>query len=131
MGSLVAGHRPPINQVTCCHFDDFVKAMADETRQRILGLLQGDEMSVGKRSCFVSTPPWLKRTSREASHDGEHQRRRRCARRKHRAARRERVAVPTLGPVVLDAIHYAIGVWLSETPATSEKVLKALRTESR
>ena len=32
--------------VTCCDFDDFVKAMADETRQRILALLQRGEMSV-------------------------------------------------------------------------------------
>lgn len=30
---------------TCCNFNDFVKAMADETRQRILLLLQTGEMS--------------------------------------------------------------------------------------
>jgi DNA-binding transcriptional ArsR family regulator len=29
----------------CCDFGDFVKAMADETRQRILTLLQAGEMS--------------------------------------------------------------------------------------
>lgn len=34
--------------VTCCDFDDFVKAMADETRQSILTLLQEREMSVGE-----------------------------------------------------------------------------------
>lgn len=31
--------------VTCCDFNDFVKAMADETRQRILSLLQAGEMN--------------------------------------------------------------------------------------
>ncbi len=31
--------------VTCCDFDDFTKAMADETRQRILSLLQAGEMN--------------------------------------------------------------------------------------
>ncbi len=31
--------------VTCCNFDDFVRAMADETRQRILSLLQSGEMN--------------------------------------------------------------------------------------
>lgn len=34
--------------VTCCDFDDFVKAMADETRQSILRLLQDGEKSVGE-----------------------------------------------------------------------------------
>ncbi len=29
----------------CCDFNDFVKAMADETRQRILSLLQAGEMN--------------------------------------------------------------------------------------
>jgi ArsR family transcriptional regulator len=33
--------------VACCNFDDFVNAMADETRQRILALLQARELSVG------------------------------------------------------------------------------------
>lgn len=31
--------------MTCCDFEDFVKAMADETRQRILSLLQAGEMN--------------------------------------------------------------------------------------
>ena len=30
---------------TCCDFNDFTKAMADETRQRILSLLQTGEMN--------------------------------------------------------------------------------------
>lgn len=30
---------------TCCDFNDFAKAMADETRQRILSLLQAGEMN--------------------------------------------------------------------------------------
>ena len=34
-----------MNRVTCCDFNDFVKAMADETRQRILSLLQAGEMN--------------------------------------------------------------------------------------
>lgn len=29
----------------CCDFNDFAKAMADETRQRILSLLQAGEMN--------------------------------------------------------------------------------------
>ena len=35
-----------VNQELCCDFDAFVKAMAQETRQRILKLLQGGEMNV-------------------------------------------------------------------------------------
>lgn len=34
-----------VSGVACCDFNDFVKAMADETRQRILSLLQTDEMN--------------------------------------------------------------------------------------
>lgn len=34
-----------MSRVTCCDFNDFVKAMADETRQRILSLLQAGEMN--------------------------------------------------------------------------------------
>ncbi|MBE2221121.1 MAG: winged helix-turn-helix transcriptional regulator [Anaerolineae bacterium] len=30
----------------CCDFDDFLRALADETRQQILHLLQNGEMSV-------------------------------------------------------------------------------------
>lgn len=37
-----------MNAVKCCDLEDFVKAMADETRQRILGLLQHGEMNVGE-----------------------------------------------------------------------------------
>ena len=34
-----------MSNVTCCDFNDFVKAMADETRQHILSLLQAGEMN--------------------------------------------------------------------------------------
>lgn len=34
-----------MNRVTCCVFDDFVKAMADKTRQHILSILQVGEMN--------------------------------------------------------------------------------------
>lgn len=37
-----------MSNLKCCDLDDFVKAMADETRQRILNLLQPGEMSVGE-----------------------------------------------------------------------------------
>ena len=44
----------------CCDFDDFVKAMADETRQRILTLLQTGEMSVSElNEHFATTQPTL------------------------------------------------------------------------
>jgi DNA-binding transcriptional ArsR family regulator len=34
-----------MSDMTCCDFNDFAKAMADETRQRILLLLQAGEMN--------------------------------------------------------------------------------------
>ena len=34
--------------LTCCDFNDFAKAIADENRQRILALLQHGEMSVSE-----------------------------------------------------------------------------------
>ncbi len=34
-----------MSDLTCCEFKDFVKAMADETRQRILSLLRSGEMN--------------------------------------------------------------------------------------
>lgn len=34
-----------MSSVTCCDFNDFVKAMADETRQSILSLLQKGELN--------------------------------------------------------------------------------------
>jgi DNA-binding transcriptional ArsR family regulator len=34
-----------MNRQKCCDFNDFVKAMADETRQQILSLLQSGEMN--------------------------------------------------------------------------------------
>lgn len=35
-------------QTDCCSYEDFLKAMADENRQRILALLQDGEMSVNE-----------------------------------------------------------------------------------
>ena len=37
-----------MDEITCCRHEDFVKALADETRQTILELLQDREMSVGE-----------------------------------------------------------------------------------
>jgi DNA-binding transcriptional ArsR family regulator len=34
-----------VSNVTCCDFNDFAKAMTDETRQHILSLLQAGEMN--------------------------------------------------------------------------------------
>lgn len=34
-----------MSSTTCCDFNEFVKAMADETRQRILTVLQDGEMN--------------------------------------------------------------------------------------
>lgn len=44
--------------VTCCDFDVFVKAMADETRERILVLLRNREMSVNELTehCALTQP---------------------------------------------------------------------------
>ena len=44
----------------CVHLDDFAKAMADETRQRILALLLAVEMSVSElHEHFTTTQPTL------------------------------------------------------------------------
>ena len=49
-----------MTELRCCDFDDFVKAMADETRQRILILLQAGEMSVSElHEHFATTQPTL------------------------------------------------------------------------
>ena len=49
-----------MNDSRCCDFDDFVKVMADETRQRILTLLQTGEMSVSElKEHFVVTQPTI------------------------------------------------------------------------
>ena len=37
-----------MSEITCCRYEDFVKALADETRQTILELLKGREVSVGE-----------------------------------------------------------------------------------
>lgn len=50
----------PISGVACCNFDDFVKAMADETRQRILMLLRAGELSVSElQKHFPLTQPTI------------------------------------------------------------------------
>lgn len=49
-----------MTELHCCDFDDFVKAMADETRQRILTLLQTGEMSVSElKERFTVTQPTI------------------------------------------------------------------------
>ncbi len=49
-----------MSKVPCCDFDDFVKALADETRQCILTLLQAGEMSVSElNEHFTTTQPTL------------------------------------------------------------------------
>jgi len=49
-----------MNDSRCCDFDDFVKVMADETRQRILTLLQTGEMSVSElKEHFAVTQPTI------------------------------------------------------------------------
>jgi ArsR family transcriptional regulator len=46
--------------LTCCECDDFIKAMANETRQRILALLREREMSVSElNEHFAITQPTL------------------------------------------------------------------------
>ena len=37
-----------MNTETCCDLDDFLRAMADETRQHILALLREGEMNVSE-----------------------------------------------------------------------------------
>ncbi len=49
-----------MTELRCCNFDDFAKAMAEETRQRILILLQAGEMSVSElNERFTMTQPTL------------------------------------------------------------------------
>jgi len=49
-----------MSAVTCCDFDDFLRAMADETRQRILALLREREMSVSELTeHFYVTQPTI------------------------------------------------------------------------
>lgn len=37
-----------MDEITCCNYDDFVRTLADETRQSILVLLRSREMNVGE-----------------------------------------------------------------------------------
>ena len=49
-----------MNKITCCRYEDFVKALADETRQAILELLQQREMNVGDiAASFDQTQPTI------------------------------------------------------------------------
>jgi DNA-binding transcriptional ArsR family regulator len=49
-----------VDEITCCRYEGFVKALADETRQTILELLQDREMNVGEIvACFDLTQPTI------------------------------------------------------------------------
>jgi len=49
-----------VDEITCCRCEDFVKALADETRQSILELLGDREMSVGEITAhFQLTQPTI------------------------------------------------------------------------
>ena len=49
-----------MDEITCCRYQDFVRALADETRQAILELLQQGEMNVGEvAACFDQTQPTI------------------------------------------------------------------------
>jgi DNA-binding transcriptional ArsR family regulator len=49
-----------MTEARCCDFDDFAKAMADQTRQCILTLLQAGELSVSElNEHFTTTQPTL------------------------------------------------------------------------
>jgi DNA-binding transcriptional ArsR family regulator len=49
-----------MDEITCCRYEDFVKALADETRQDILELLQDREMSMGEiAACCRQTQPTI------------------------------------------------------------------------
>ena len=43
-----------MSRAWCCDFNDFVKAMADETRQRILTLFKSGEMSVNELTMHLA-----------------------------------------------------------------------------
>lgn len=49
-----------MDEITCCRYEDFVKALAGETRQAVLALLQQGEMNVGEiAACFDQTQPTI------------------------------------------------------------------------
>lgn len=49
-----------MENLACCDFEDCLKALSDETRQNILGLLQQNEMSAGELGDHFSiTQPTL------------------------------------------------------------------------
>jgi hypothetical protein len=67
-----------VSSTTCCDFSDFVKAMADETRQRILSLLNTGELNesdivahleltqptISHHLAFCGMPIWCRRDAR-------------------------------------------------------------------
>ncbi len=49
-----------MDKISCCQYEDFVKCLADDTRQAILELLRDREMSVGEIvACFTLTQPTI------------------------------------------------------------------------
>ena len=45
-----------MSDITCCRYEDFVRALASDTRQAILGLLKERRMDVGEiAACFSLT----------------------------------------------------------------------------
>jgi len=49
-----------MDKISCCQYDDFVKCLADDTRQAILELLRDREMNVGEIvACFTLTQPTI------------------------------------------------------------------------
>lgn len=49
-----------MNRITCCELDEFLEAMSDETRERILVLLRDCEMSVNELTeHFALTQPTI------------------------------------------------------------------------
>jgi len=49
-----------MSDITCCRYEEFVRALANETRQAILGLLKERTMSVEEIvACFSLTQPTI------------------------------------------------------------------------
>lgn len=49
-----------MDEIPCCRYEDYVKALADETRQAILELLMDREMNVGQiTACFELAQPTI------------------------------------------------------------------------
>lgn len=41
-----------MDEITCCRYEDFAKALADETRQAILKLLMDQDLNVGEIAAY-------------------------------------------------------------------------------